>query len=103
MDAVRQGVHVLEPGRENYRRILVILGESRDRGSKGKLDKAVEAAQRASVALYPITYSAQKTAWIAKPSDAPPLPEGPDYIGALAELGRMTTTNAADVFAKSTG
>src|SRR5262249_40856644 len=103
VDAVIEGVHLLEPRPENYRRIMLILGESRDRGSKAKLDKAVEAAQRAGVALYPITYSAQKTAWIAKPSDAPPLPEGPDYVGAITEIGRLTTPNAAELFARATG
>ena len=44
---------------------MLMLGESRDRGSKMKLDKAIEAAQRAGVAIYPITYSAQATAWTA--------------------------------------
>lgn len=102
-DAVLEGVHRLETRPQNYRRIMLILGESRDRGSKTKLDKAVEAAQRAGVAMYPITYSAQATAWVSKPSDAPPLPEGPDYLGAFTELGRLATTNAAEVFARSTG
>jgi len=103
LDAAMQGVRLLETRPQNYRRILIVLGESRDRGSKVKLDKTVEAAQRAGVAIYPITYSAQKTAWVAKPADAPPLPEEPDYLGAFAEIGRLATANAAEVFAKSTG
>ncbi|HLH43302.1 MAG TPA: VWA domain-containing protein [Bryobacteraceae bacterium] len=103
VDAVIEGVHLLETRPENYRRILLILGESRDRGSKAKLDKAVEAAQRAGVALYPVTYSAQKIAWASKPSDAPALPEAPDYAGAVVELARLTKANAADVFARATG
>ena len=103
IDAVLEGVRLLETRPQNYRRILLTLSESRDRGSKGKLDKAVEAAQRAGVALYPITYSAQKTAWTARPADAPPLPEGPDYAGAIVELSRLATPNAADILAKATG
>ena len=102
-DAIQQGVELLQARPENYRRILMILSESRDRGSKGKLDKTIEAAQRAGVAVYPITYSAQKTAWTAKPEDNPPLQTGPDYIGALAELGRLATPNAAQKLAESTG
>ena len=103
VDAVIEGVNLLETRPENYRRIMLILGESRDRGSKAKLDKAVEAAQRAGVALYPMTYSAQKIAWASKPGDAPPLPEAPDYAGAVVELARLTTTNTADAFARATG
>ena len=103
IDAVLEGVRLLETRPQNYRRILLTLSESRDRGSKAKLEKAVEAAQRAGVALYPITYSAQKTAWTARPADAPPLPEGPDYAGAIVELGRLATPNAADILSKATG
>jgi VWFA-related protein len=103
IDAVTQGVQMLQTRPGNYRRIMLILSESRDRGSKAKSDKAVEAAQRAGVALYPMTYSAQKTAWTEKPGDAAQPPPGPDYIGGLVELGRLTTPNLGDVFAKSTG
>jgi VWFA-related protein len=103
IDAVIQGVQMLQTRPENYRRLMLILSESRDRGSKAKTDKAVEAAQRAGVALYPMTYSAQKTAWTEKPSDAAQPPPGVDYIGGLVELGRLTTPNLADIFARSTG
>jgi len=102
-DAVVQGVQMLQTRPENYRRIMLIIGESRDRGSKAKLGNAVESAQRAGITVYPMTYSAQATPWTAKPSDAPPLPGGEGYAGAIVELARLATTNAADVFAKSTG
>jgi VWFA-related protein len=103
LEAVAKGVEMLKTRPENYRRVMLVLGESRDRGSKIKLDKAVEAAQRAGVAVYPITYSAQATAWTAKPQDNPSLPIGPDYGGAIVELARLGTTNAAEVLARSTG
>ncbi len=103
IDAVAKGVEMLQTRPENYRRVLLILGESRDRGSKMKLDRAIEAAQRAGVAVYPITYSAQATAWTAKPQDNPPLPMEPDYMGAIKELARLGTGNAADALARSTG
>ncbi|HEY4363426.1 MAG TPA: VWA domain-containing protein [Bryobacteraceae bacterium] len=103
IDAVAQGIQMLSTRGENSRRILVTLGESRDRGSKSKIDKTLEAAQRAGVTIYPITYSAQKTAWTAKPQDNPPLPMGPDYVGVFVELGRMGTANQADLMAKQTG
>jgi VWFA-related protein len=101
IDAVTQGVQMLSTRPENYRRILITLGESRDRGSKGKIEKAGEAAQRAGVVIYPITYSAQKTAWTAK--DPPPPTAEPDFIGVFVELGRMGTANHADYLARQTG
>ena len=64
------------------------------------MDKALEAAQRAGVVIYPITYSAQKTAWTAK---NPPPPADPDFVGVFVELGRLGTANQADYFARQTG
>jgi len=103
LDAVMEGVKMLQKTPESYRRMLLILGESRDRGSKAKLDQAIEAAQRANVTMYPLTYSAQATAWTARPQDDPSVPIDPDYAGAIVEALRMTTRNAADEFAKWTG
>jgi VWFA-related protein len=102
-DAVSQGVRMLATRPENYRRILVIVGESRDRGSKTKLKGAVEAAQRAGVMVYPLTYSTQAVAWTARPENNPPLPGNMDLNGAFVELSRLTTPNAADNLAATTG
>lgn len=103
LDAVVLGAKMLEKSPESYRRMILVLGESRDRGSKTKLDQAIEAVQRANVTMYPVTYSAQSTAWTASADDTAPLPIEPDYAGGVVELMRMTTRNAADEFAKWTG
>jgi len=102
-DAIVRGVRMLDSRSEHFRRVMVILGESRDRGSKYKLDPAIEAAQRENVAIYHVTYSAQATAWTAKPADNPPLPGGMDILGAIGEVGRLGTKNAADALALATG
>lgn len=103
LDAVMEGAKMLQKTPESYRRMILILGESRDRGSKTKLDQAIEAVQRANVTMYPVTYSAQATAWTASAADTTPLPIEPDYSGAVVEVLRLTTRNAADEFAKWTG
>lgn len=103
LDAVIEGAKMLEKTPKSYRRMILILGESRDRGSKTKLDQAIEAVQRANVTMYPVTYSAQATAWTASAADTTPLPIEPDYSGAVVELYRKTTRNAADEFARWTG
>jgi VWFA-related protein len=103
IDAVGESVRLLETRPENSRRVLLILSESRDRGSKMKLAQAIELVQRAGVTAYPATYSAQASAWTAKPEDNPPMPGGPNYLGAIGELVRMGKTNDADAFARATG
>jgi VWFA-related protein len=94
---------MLDTRPENYRRIMIVLGESRDRGSKHKLAEAVEVAQRAGTVIYSLTYSAQGEAWTSSSDNAPPMPGDADYIGAIGELARMGKTNDADAFAKATG
>jgi VWFA-related protein len=102
IDAVVTTIEMLEE-RPESRRILLILGESRDRGSTAKLAYAVERAQRAGVTVYFATYSATATAFTSKPEDNPALPMGPDYIGGIVELARMGKTNQADALTRGTG
>ena len=103
IDAVDESVRMLATRPESSRRILLILSESRDRGSKTKLADTIELAQRASVAVYPATYSVYATPWTAKPEDNPSMPGGENYIGGLMDLFRMGKTNAAEAFAQATG
>ncbi|MEQ1886822.1 MAG: VWA domain-containing protein [Bryobacteraceae bacterium] len=107
IDAISEGAKMLATRPENYRRILLILGESRDRGSKAKLTDVIEEAQRAGVAVYSGTYSVQASAFTAKPEDNPSMPAtaGATWdIGAtMVEFGRLGNKNAADAFAKATG
>jgi VWFA-related protein len=103
IDAAAEGIKMLETRPENSRRIMLILSESRDRGSKTKLPAVIEQAQRAGVLIYPMTYSTQATPWTARPEDNPNMPGGPDYLGALRELMRKGKINDADAFAHATG
>lgn len=103
VDAVAEGVRMLATRPANNRRIMLILSESRDRGSKMKLADAIEQAQRAGVVIYAGTYSAQGASWTSKPENAPPMPGGPDYLGGIGELVRLGKANAADEFARATG
>jgi VWFA-related protein len=61
LDAVHESVELLGK-RPNSRRVLLLISESRDRGSEGALDQVAMAAQTAGVAVYAITYSAFRTA-----------------------------------------
>ena len=77
LDAVAEGVKMLETRPPNFRRVLLILGESRDRGSLHTLGPVVQDAQRAGVQVYFAAYSAQKVAWTSPASGNPPLGDEP--------------------------
>jgi len=103
IDAVIEGMKMLATRPENYRRIMLVMGESRDRGSKHKLAEAVELAQRAGVVIYFLTYSAEGQAWTSSADDDPSMPGDADYIGAIKEVSRLATKNDANAFARTTG
>lgn len=102
LQAVMDAIAMLKTRPENNRRIVIFIGESRDRGSKQQLAKVAEAAQRAGVLVYGVTYSAQKIGWTVSPEDAPqPIP--PDFIGSFEELVRFGKENAAEALSRFTG
>ena len=106
IDAVVEGVKMLDTRPPNNRRVMLILSESRDRGSKTKLNEAIELAQRAGVVVYPATYSVQGSSFVSKPADSPPMPGGDnnvDLLGGAIELGRIGKANVAAALARSTG
>lgn len=106
IDAVIEGVKMLDTRPSNNRRVMLILSEARDRGSKSKLGEAIEFAQRAGVTVYPATYSVQASSFVSKPENSPPMPGGDnnvDLLGGAIELGRIGKANVAAALARSTG
>jgi VWFA-related protein len=95
----------------NRRRVVLLIGESRDRGSRAKLEEAVTAAQAANVMVYPITYSAFATAWTTRGADQQAAIYAPSTAGAgstgllgiLVEMGRLGAKNGAQALAQFTG
>jgi VWFA-related protein len=62
LDAVYESIERLRQ-HSNSRRVLLLISESRDRGSQTALDRVAVAAQTAGVTVYAATYSAFKTAF----------------------------------------
>ena len=108
-DAVLESVKMLTD-RPKFRRVLVVIGESRDRGSKAKLEEAVTKAQAANVTIYPVNYSVYKTSYTTRGDERF---EGSDrrvyntdpgnLLAIFTEIGRLATQNAGDALAKYTG
>jgi VWFA-related protein len=67
LDAVQESIERLRQ-HPNSRRVLMLISESRDRGSETALDHVAVAAQSAGVTVYAATYSAFKTAFTSKSS-----------------------------------
>ena len=75
---------MLDTRSPNNRRVMLILSESRDRGSKEKLSDAIELAQRAGVVVYPATYSVQGFyVFVEVRPTSPSMPGGDDNVDIL--------------------
>lgn len=84
------------------RRVLLLVSESKDRGSHAKLEEAIQAVERAGIEVFAATYSAQATSWIANPDDLPP-PSGTNYLAIFTELARTGKTNHVIALTQATG
>ena len=108
-DAVLEAVKMLTD-RPKFRRVLVVIGESRDRGSQAKLEEVVTKAQAANVTIYPVNYSVYKTSYTSRGAerfagsgnrvyDTTP----GNLLMIFTEIARLATQNAGDALAKYTG
>ena len=120
LDAANQAIDRLRA--RKARRVLLLISESRDRGSETALDTLMLAAQSAGVTIYAATYSAFKTAFTQKTSAPSPRRRGPatpnvipgdpsyvplegraDILGGFAELMRLGKVNTTKVLTEETG
>jgi len=100
------------------RKVLLVISESRDRGSETTFQQAMEAVERQGVEVFGAHYSAYATSLLTKPADFPvayspptavdPLdgPEPPstiDFLAMIAEIGRLGKTNAVRALTRATG
>ncbi len=132
LDAVSVAIDHLRQ-EQNAPRVLLLISESRDRGSETRLEDAMAAAQSADVAMYTATYSAFTTAFTSKvpvrvglgrprnqtpgqeaasmriPAPPNPIPGLPpphdriDFKAAIEELVRKFGPNTAAILAEGTG
>lgn len=99
IDAVTDAVRMLGSRARNRRRILLLISETRDRASQGRLRDALIAAQLNNVSVYSVTISRLATALKGKPQ-APrpdPLPPAahpmPPNVPATPNTVAQTTGN----------
>ena len=104
LDAVAQAVEMLRVRTGNERRVVLLIGEAKDRGSEAALETVLEKLQRENVQLFAATYSVLRTQWTTRASDRPAPSGGEnDIIAGLAELVRLGKADTAEALAQHTG
>ncbi|MGH9614413.1 MAG: VWA domain-containing protein [Bryobacteraceae bacterium] len=111
IDAVMEGIRMLRQRSADRRRVIFIIGETRDRGSKKTVEDAVTLAVKDDVAIYALSYSAYAMPFTSKPGDAPETKEAVSssslnsapLIAIFTELARLGKINAADALTAATG
>lgn len=132
LDAATQAIEKLS-ARQGMRRVLLLISESRDRGSETDMEPVLVAASRAGVMIYAATYSAFRSGWLAKASEValprrtpephiaatdkndrpgtqgsqgaihPRESEKADLLAGLNELIRLGKTKTTEALAEATG
>ena len=114
IEAVAKAVDMLA-ARKDSRKVVFVIGESKDRSSKMPLEQAISRAQRENVTVYFITYSRFLTPFTS--TDWGPIcdehhedckPRDPEWgdtnlIAVFGEMRALAKTNVAEAFAKYTG
>jgi VWFA-related protein len=129
LDAMLDGLRMLEARPPGRRKILLVIAEKRDRGSEAKLAEVMERAQRLNALVYWLTYSpflqpftvkpktaedlkpeaerikVQQCALCPKPDDTPVPPDlGPGgLLYGLGELFRLQKPDLSSLFTRTTG
>lgn len=102
LDAVSHGLEMLESQPEGARRAMLIIGESKDRGSETKLQDLLPTLQRSGVTIYSLNYSAYLTPFTTKGSEYSP-PEGGSWLDAITEAVHASKQDTCKLLTGATG
>lgn len=101
IDAVDEALNLLTARPGPRRANILIIGETRDRGSEEKLADLIPKIQRTGTTVYSLTYSAYLTPFTTKPEDYHPTGGGP--LQAITELARLSKQNTVAALTDVTG
>jgi VWFA-related protein len=124
LDALSKAFEMLAHRKPGRRLVVLMISESRDRGSTIKLPEVVQRAQQLNVGIYWLTYSTTWTRYTDRrittygdiedpkqkgkdpkkdetpiPTDSPPM----NLLGPFTALAHLTRPNLADIFTGLTG
>jgi VWFA-related protein len=101
IDAAGKALDMLAERPKAARSAIVIIGESKDRGS-GKLNDLLSRIQESRATIYFLSYSAYLTAFTTRGSEYEP-PDSGGLLSAIAEIARLGKKNAAEILTTATG
>jgi VWFA-related protein len=102
IDAVDEALRMLGRQGKAARSIIVLVGESRDRGSEVKLDDVLAKMRNTGVTIYSLTYSAYLTPFTTKAGEYVP-PSGGGILTAITETARLAKQNTVKALVAESG
>ena len=107
LDAVDEGVRLLAQRPKSHRRVVLVVSEAKDHGSKAPLNDVLKRAQAEGVTVFLASYSPTATQFTSRdvPMSGPysMATGGPNVIALLRELGRLGSVDTAEALAHETG
>jgi VWFA-related protein len=101
IDAVDEALNLLANRPGSRRANILIIGESRDRGSEERLTDLIPKLQRTGVTVYSFTYSAYLTPFTIKPEEYEP--SGGGLLQGITEVARLAKQNTVAALTDVTG
>jgi VWFA-related protein len=89
IDAVDQAVFMLRKRPQNNRKIILLVSETRDQGSEGRVRESLIDAQLSNVLIYPVEISQVAVRLTEKPT--PPRPDPIDVAAIPGVMGQPST------------
>lgn len=102
-DAVAEAARLLRLRPVGERKVLLVIGESRDRGSKSDFEETLKLIQTENISVYFLSFSAYATAFTTKGSDYKPPAGGLNLLAVFSELSRKGGAQTADLLTASSG
>ena len=102
LDATDYAIRMLSARPAGERQCILIIGQSRDRGSETKLSSVLTHLQRSGITVYGMTYSALLTAFTTKGSEYQPEANG-SYLEGIKAAARLGKTNTVSTLVNATG
>jgi len=103
IDAVAYAAQLLDRRPQGERKVLILLGESKDRGSATPLGEALKTIQKDAITVFAATWSPYQTAFTTKGNDMPNATSDTDLLAGIGELGRLAKRDSARQFVQETG
>ena len=104
LDALQEAINLLASKSGGARSVIIIIGESKDRGSETHLQDLLPKLQQSGITVYSLAYSAYLTAFTTRGTEYKP-PEGGNgwIMDTIAEAVHAAKQDTCKILTASTG